>query len=218
MSSKVFYSALLFLHLLDIGMDAYFFYTVKVRYEEFYKFQLAFLILPFILVILKHLYNLASVGIKMTLLNILIDWLGINNVWEPQLGWFPCDKSNEYKELNHVKRLLFYICEDLPQLTIKILNLMYTGDTISFVMTLSISIQLFGLFYSTFKLQRIPNAKGIFNQNNLQIMWALFLWIYFPTIHIFLMSKFFHFEDNRPDWVLKYISESIENNLMGSFL
>ena len=83
MNSKVFYSALLFLHLLDIGMDAYFFYTVKVRYEEFFKFQLAFLILPFILVILKHLYNMASVGIKMTLLNIFIDWLGINNVWEP---------------------------------------------------------------------------------------------------------------------------------------
>ena len=83
------------------------------------------------------------------------------------MGWFPCDKSDIYKEINHKKRLFYYIFEDLPQLTIKILNVMYNGDTISFIMTISICIQLFGLFYSTFKLKRVASAKGCLNQNNL---------------------------------------------------
>ena len=89
---------------------------------------------------LKHFYTVRSVGPKMTAVHIVIDWLGVNNIWEPTLGWFPCAKSNEYKEINHVKRLVFYICEDLPQLSIKILNLMYTGDTIGFLMSISIII------------------------------------------------------------------------------
>ena len=134
------YSVLFVLHILDIVLDGFFFYTVKIRYEQFFHYQAAFLLLPFLLITLKHLYYLSSVGFKMTLLNILIDFTGINNIWEPSLGWFPCDQSSEYKEINHLKRMVFYICEDLPQLTIKILNLMYTGDTITFTMTLSILI------------------------------------------------------------------------------
>ena len=94
---------------------------------------------------------------------------------------------------------------------------MYTGDTIGMIMTVSIAVQLFGLFYSTFKLQRIPNAKGWFNQNNLQWFWASFLWIYFPTIQIYLMVNFFEMNDNRPWWVQKHIREQIENDYFSNW-
>ena len=114
LTSNIAYFALFLLHISDVLLDGFFFYTVRIRFETFFFFQVIFLVLPFLLVMIKHFWNVRSTGLKMAILNILIDWTGINNIWEPSLGWFPCSKCQEYKELNHMKRLVFYICEDLP--------------------------------------------------------------------------------------------------------
>ena len=108
--------------------------------------------------------------------------------------------------------MIFYVLEDLPQFTIKILILMISGQTFTFMICLSLAIQLFGLFNSIFKIRKIQNAEGIMNINNLQFGWAIFLWVYFAVLLTIIIVLFFHPYDNRPDWVKELIKTTVEKD------
>ena len=178
---KLLYVSLFLLHHINLGLEVYFFLTVKVRFYYFALAHAFFFLLPHALTVIKCLSSIMTTGPKKCLTYLILDLLAINNIWDLDHGWFPCIKSHHYKKANYWKRMIFYMSMDFPLLTVKILNNMFTGNTFTLLQLFSILIQLLGLFSTTFKLRASSSDRKQqkwCGRNTLQKLWCLFLWVY----------------------------------------
>ena len=165
----------------------YFFNTVRVRYYTLAFAHLFFIALPFLAILIKFIGSSEKKCKKRCLDCLVIELLGINNIWDIELGWFPTLKNEKYRMKNYSKRMVFYLLMDLPLLTIKVLNNLYTGNTFTLLQCFSILMQLLGLFSSTFAVKEVgtPGTQdddpNTLNKNTLQKFWCVFLWLYLIT-------------------------------------
>ena len=114
--------SLFLIHLFDVGLEIYFFCTISVRYFAVALLHLFFILLPFLSILFRFLVAPGKKCEATLVDHLVIEALGINNIWSVDLGWFPALKDLEYHNSNYFKRMVFYILMDLPLLTLKILN------------------------------------------------------------------------------------------------